>query len=447
MKPRILIVEDEEALREELVELLGAGADVRGAGRCAEAVSLAMAWRPSVVLLDYRLPDGTGLDVLQTLKAEFPHLAVVVMTAFPDVKIAVDLMKQGAYDYVVKPFELDELQNTMARALDASSLRSEVQYLRRRVRASMDSILGHSPVIRRVLAEIESVAPAPATPVFITGESGTGKELVANYIHYKSPRASAPLIRVNAGGLPAGLVESELFGHEKGAFTGAQQRKRGLVEEADGGTLFLDEISEMGLDLQPKLLRFLENGTFLKVGGTKEMSVDVRVLSATNRDPHALVAANHLRSDLYYRLAVIHVQVPPLRDRGDDVLLIAQSYLGCFAQALRKPALRFAPEAEAKLLAYPWPGNIRELKNVMERAALFATGEVVGVELLPEEVRVSPSGRSSVVPGSLRAAERERIREVLASTRFNKTQAAKVLGISRVALRAKIHRLGIKEMS
>lgn len=445
MKKTMLIVEDDAGLRSSLERSFARkGHDVATASTVAEAVELLGRISFAVVLLDMRLPDGTGLEVLKTARELDSEIVVVMMTAYPEIKTAVRAMKEGAFDLIVKPFELEELQLTVERASETHTLRRNLQRLERerRIREEVTEILGESPQIELVRKQIERVAVAD-TPILIVGETGTGKELVADSIHRCSPRSCGPLVKVNCSAFSEHLLESELFGHEKGAFTDAREARPGLFEMADSGTLFLDEISEMRLELQAKLLRVVEGYPFRRVGGQREIKVNVRVLAATNRDLQALIKSREFREDLYFRLNVFPIKVPPLRERVGDVALLADFFLSRSARSLRKGVLKLNAQARKLLSAYRWPGNVRELRNVMERAAILADEREVGIEHMPSELQAAAfidrhiAGRSE---GLMPLAEIERLYmlHVVEAVSGNISEAARILGVARNTLKARL---------
>src|SRR5258706_15107051 len=385
MKPSVLVIDDEKTFRIVVEEALSAdGFDVTSAGS-GEAGLRAWQREPTdFVILDRNLPDTDGVKLLEGLVSEARDRGVdtlvVMATAYADVTSAVQALKLGAFDYLAKPVRLPELIVTFRRALEARRLRSQVRNLADREKAAQgDLVLGESLAIREVVQMVEKVALSEDTTVLIQGESGTGKELVANLIHQKTPgRCSRPFIEINCASLPENLLEGELFGHEKGAFTDAKAQKRGLFEAADHGPLFLDEIGEMRPGTQAKLLKVLEEMTFRRLGGTRDLKVDLRVIAATNKDLAAEVKRGTFRLDLYHRLDVFHLRLPPLRERRDDILPLARKFVAMFASRMKKPKLALARETERILSAYDYPGNVRELKNLIERAVILSTGETIG---------------------------------------------------------------------
>ena len=395
MPSSILIVDDQESIRHFLERALCAdGHEVRCAADGGTALSLFDRQAPDLVILDLRLPDTSGLKLLTLFKERVPEIPVVMMTAYAEVETAVQAMKQGAFDYLVKPVNLDQLRLVGAKALESVRVWRELQHHRRveRDRLTQNFVRGVSPAIRAVYDIVEKVAQSDTTSVLITGESGTGKQIVAGLIHEQSPRAGKPFLEINCAAIPRELLESELFGHERGAFTDARTQKQGLLELAGGGTLFLDEVGEMGASLQVKVLKVLENMTFRRVGGTRDIRVNVRLISATNQDLEAAVRAGGFREDLYYRLMVLPIHMPPLRERREDIPLIAQHYLRLYSHSFGKRFRNLTPEAEKRLQLYPWPGNIRELRNVLERTVLLEDGDVLEARHLHLG---KPSGASS----------------------------------------------------
>ncbi|HET8579181.1 MAG TPA: sigma-54 dependent transcriptional regulator [Methylomirabilota bacterium] len=451
MGERVLIVEDDTTIRLAVGDALEKeGYAVDQAADGCEALDLFGHRSYDLVLLDLRLPDMQGLDVMQVMRASDDRALVVVMTAYPEVRTAIASIKAGAYDYLNKPFELDDLKELVRRAMETRRLRLEVERLR--IRAAhpepLEGMVGASPAFLAMVEVTRRIAAAPRVPVLIRGESGTGKERVAQAIHRLSPRADGAWVSLNCSALAEGLLESEMFGHEKGAFTDAKSMKLGLLELADGGTLFLDEIGDLALSLQPKLLRAIEAQTFRRVGGQKEIKVDVRFVAATNRDLDAMVKAGTFREDLYYRLNVGSIDVPPLRARRDDILPLARHFLDAAARTMNIHDPRLDPSVSPLLESYGWPGNVRELRNVLERALILSGGAPVRPEHLPKEI-LAPAGRDKADSRggdsellALHEVERRHIRRVLEASHGNKTLAAKRLGITRLTLRSKITEYG-----
>ncbi len=453
MTEHILICDDDATIRETLADVLA-----RRGYRIAQAetgeAALALLARHSfdLVLLDIRLPGIDGLEVLRQLREHDDYTLVVVITAYPEVRSAVAALKAGAYDYLNKPFDLDDLTELVRRALDTQRLRAEVERLR--VAAPppqpIEGMIGTSPVFLAMAEIVRRVAAASRAPVLIRGESGTGKERVAQAIHRLSPRAAGPWVALNCSAVPEGLLESEMFGHEKGAFTDARSTKRGLLELADGGTLFLDEIGDLSLALQPKLLRAVETQNFRRVGGSREIQVDVRFVAATNRDLSAMVREGNFREDLYYRLNVAGIDTPSLRARPSDIVPMARHFLFEAARAMGLPESQLGDEVAVLLERYSWPGNVRELRNVMERALILAVGKPVAIPHLPRELTDSrepgQQGQAGERAGmTLAEVERQHIGLVLNSVGGNKTAAARQLGVTRVTLRAKLRLHGLAQ--
>jgi DNA-binding NtrC family response regulator len=441
---RILIVDDEQSMRELLAILLKKeGFDVATAASRAEAAATLSSRAVDMVLTDVRLPDGDGLEILRHVKAASPETVVIVMTAYGTTETAVAARKLGAEAYVLKPFDVDEVRIVIRDALATRDLRAENVRLKREVgeRYGIDRLIGVSAAMASLFEMVRAIAPASST-VLITGESGTGKELVARAIHALSSRAEKAFVGVNCGALPDTLLESELFGHVKGAFTDAHQAKKGLFEAAHGGTLFLDEVGETSPAMQVKLLRALQDRRVRRVGGTDEMDVDVRVVAATNAPLEERVKEKRFREDLFYRLQVIPIHTPPLRERREDIPMLAQHFLERFARAMDKRVLKISDAAIQALGRYSWPGNVRELENVIERAVALETTEAVLPERLPESIRVPTRGLSLAVLGPgfdldahLRSIEAQLLFEALERTGGDRARAAAMLGVSPRSLR------------
>ena len=464
MSPRnstkeILVVDDDQAIRWTLKEALQSwGLAPIEAATVAEATQQFKSHLPAAVLLDIDLPDGSGLDVLREIKNEHHETIVIMITGNVRVDNTISALRGGAYDFIGKPINLEELRVTIRNAIETSDLRREVEQVRkdREREFNFRQIVGESPAMKKMLALAAKVAESDVASVLLQGESGTGKDLVAKAIHYGSQRAEQPFVAVNCAALPATLIESELFGYEKGAFTDAKARKEGLFEQAEGGTLLLDEIGELELSLQAKLLRVLEEGAFRRVGGLKDIPLDVRVLAASNRDLKTESEAGRFRLDLYYRLSVIQIDIPPLRERGDDVLLLAQHYIDTIGSRLKRnrKITGLSPEAIDVFRKYNWPGNVRELRNVIERALILEENEQITTEYLPGGLLMSPRQSTSitnadspaqfVLPAdgiSLDEAELSFVRQAIERSGGNQTRAAELLGISRDQLRYRLKKL------
>jgi len=454
MKERILIVDDEEDLTLGYSRcLLKVGYEVKTASSGEEALNILKKEIYDLVLLDIRLPKMDGMAVLSQALESDPDLVIIMITAHGSVQSAVDAMRLGAYDYLMKGFDHEELRVVVKKALDVYKLRREVSQLKlnEQRRYPDIAIFGNSPKIKSVKELIKVVSRTPKTSVLIQGESGTGKELVSKALHKLSSRAEKPLIAINCSAIPENLMESELFGYEKGAFTDAKSMKKGVFELAHGGTLFLDEISSMKLSLQPKLLRVLETQSFRRIGGTADIKIDVRIIAATNQDLKECVDNGEFREDLYYRLKVMVINLPTLRERIEDIIPMAKMFIEQNNREFSKNISGFSEEAENFLLNYEWPGNVRELKNVMERAVILCQNEIIEADHLPIELRTSPPKQSKTVvlpPASdedlsLQDIEQRHIIETLKKFDGNKSKAARVLNISRSTLREKLKQYGI----
>ena len=444
---RVLIVEDDPATRSGLAELVQAwGFQTDEAPDGEEALKKVTTFRPAIIVSDLVMPRMGGLDLLRSLKDQLSDITMILLTAQGTVESAVEAIKDGAYDYLTKPVDPQRLQILLNKAVERQETLREVKNLRRQLReqGSFGRIIGNSAGIRTVYRVIEQAAPTQAS-VLISGESGTGKELIAQTIHELSPRQGFPFVAINCAAIPETLLESEIFGHEKGAFTGAHDRRTGVFELAHRGTLFLDEIAEMMPATQVKLLRVLQERTFRRLGGRQEQSVDVRVIAATNQNPGNAVRDGKLREDLYYRLNVFAVEIPPLRSRKDDIPLLVQTFLTEFNRINGKNVRAVDHEAMYVLEHYPWPGNIRELRNVIERATILADGEFVEMKHLPPTLVAKGEETLptlTIAPGTtVDEVERRLILMTLEHTRNNKTRAAEVLGISLKTLHNKLNRM------
>jgi len=435
----ILVVDDDANTREALaVSLKKTGHQVSLAATGTEALELVRQHPVELAIIDLKLPDMEGTDLFEALRIISPYTIAIMISARATVDEAVSALKLGIYDFITKDFRLQELRKVVNKALETQQLLQENQRLRQALqeRLAGGRILGSSPAFLKIIHQVMQIAPVRST-VLITGESGVGKELIAEAIHNGSPRRDKPLVKVNCGALPEGLIESELFGHEKGAFTGAHQQRKGRFELADTGTIFLDEVSEMPLNTQVKLLRVLQEGEFERVGGSKTLKVDVRVVAATNQNLEEMVAAGRFRKDLFYRLNVIHLEIPPLRARREDIPLLAQYFLDKFCLENNRPPMGFTPEAMQALQQYLWPGNVRELENVVERAVALCSGASVGSDDLPEELRQQSKVEDNIVipvGASLEEIERLVIRQTLRKTGGDKEVTARILGIGLATL-------------
>lgn len=433
----VLIIEDCQDVRlplEKVVKKEGYG--VLGTGEGEKGLALVSDNIVDLVFLDIGLPDFDGIELIGAIKTAAPDVDIVMLTGNSDAQTAVKSLKAGAVDYIVKPFDLIEFKSILNRIMQ-SRISSKQALLQKR-ETDLDHIIGVSKPILVLKEKIRTAAHVTA-PVLITGETGTGKELVARAIHALHPeREKRIFVKVDCGTLSASIIESELFGHEQGAFTDARQKKKGLVELADGGILFLDELGNLPLELQPRLLRLIEESMFRRVGGLKDIKVDVRIIAATNADLEEAVRRGHFREDLFYRLNVVHLAVPPLRERGNDVLLLADTFLRQFSRELKKDIKGFSPDTEELFLRYDWQGNIRELKNCIERQVIFGRGEVITSDGLQIQRRIAPSGTGNAPFATLEHVQLQHIQKVLDSTNNNKSMTARILGISRTTLKKKL---------
>jgi DNA-binding NtrC family response regulator len=443
----ILVVDDERNIRALVARVLAQDQiEVHGAGTGKEGLQMADEVDPDVVLLDLRLPDMDGLDVLRTLKSRYPHVAVIIITGFGQIQSAVEAMRSGAADYLEKPFEhLEKLKLAVSRALEEVRAKREIRRLHglQEKQYRVDQLVGESELTRNLRDLIGRLARSEAQTILIHGESGTGKELVARGLHYESARRDFPFMEVNCAAITETLFESEVFGHEKGAFTDAKSAKKGLMELADRGTLFLDEVSEMSLNMQAKFLRCLQERVFRRVGGTRDIRVDVRIIAATNRPLEVRVKEGQFREDLFYRLNVIPIVIPPLRERREDILPLARHFLRESAMRSHKSIKGFTPDAERMMLGYTWPGNVRELRNLIERLVILGTSDYIEPQHLPVQFAVQGEALPSHEASSqefrtLAEVERAYINQVMQRVEANKSRAAKILGISRQTLRKKL---------
>ncbi len=461
MPSRVLVVDDEKMVRWGLRKALeGAGYPVDEAGSVKEALDAIALEVPDLVLLDYHLPDKPGVEVLRSLKQTAARIPVVMITAHASVGGAVEAMKEGAYDYISKPFEIEDVLQTVARALETGQLREEVARQREAgLRSySVETLVAESPAMKEVVRLVRQIAASEASTILILGESGVGKGLIARALHFEGSAWERPFMNITCTALPETLLESELFGHEKGAFTDAKAQKKGLLELADGGTVFLDEIGDISPALQGKLLRFLEDKAFRRVGGTRDVRVTVRIIAATNKDLAKEVEAGRFRRDLYFRLKVIPIEIPPLRERVADILPLARSFIQHFNVELRKSVQGIDPAAASLMERYPWPGNVRELRNAIERAILLTDSVVILPRDLPVEIRDgggpqagsgAPANTFTLPAGGVvfEDVERELLRQALLRARGNRTRAAKLLGMNRDQIRYRIAKFRLEDLS
>ncbi|MBI1746761.1 MAG: sigma-54-dependent Fis family transcriptional regulator [Acidobacteria bacterium] len=462
-KETILVVDDERLLRWSLKQkLMSWGYRVIEAEDGATTLSRIVIDTPDLITLDIRLPDTSGIALLSELKSKNPNIPIIMITAYGTIDDAVRCLKTGAYDFIEKPINFDKLQNLVKNALETSRLRSamhsNVQYVK--TRFGFENIIGNSSLMTNAVDLVRKVTLSEATTVLIQGETGTGKDLIARAMHYESRRDAEPFLTINCAAIPETLIETELFGHEKGAFTDARILKKGIFELADRGSVFLDEISEMQLNMQSKLLRVLEDQTFRRVGGTKDLSVDVRIVAASNRNLEEWVAAGKFRADLYYRLAVITIHLPTLRERAGDIPPLITHFIKHYNAKFKKNIHGVTRSAEKLLTEYPWPGNVRELKNVIERAMILQDQEYIDAEHLPIRIAepqlsplflARPSGADASLGGaktglSLFDIEKQLIEQALNTAGGNKTKAAKLLGISRDTLRYRVKKYGLNSL-
>jgi len=450
MEKKILVVDDDSLLRDFLSETLNrSGYQVNLASTGEEALENIRKEDYDIILSDVRMPNMDGMELLKTTRNFLPDAKVVMMTAYGTVQNAVEAMKLGAYDYVMKPFSIDEIELVLKRALEHKQLLLENKLLRSEVigKYRFDNIVGKSPQMQKIFELVETVADTKAT-VLITGESGTGKELIAKAIHYNSPRREGPFIRINCAALPEGLVESELFGHEKGSFTGAIRQSRGRFELADRGVLLLDEISEISLHLQGKLLRVLQEREFERVGSGIPIQVDVRIIATSNRDLNRLIEQGKFREDLFYRLNVVPIHIPPLRERKEDIPALAQHFLKKYNLENNRQIKGISQKVYEMFLEYFWPGNVRELENYIERAVVTAKGKILTPRDFPKELalgRINLPSEEIEVGSTIYEAERKLILKTLKAQGGNRTKAAEILGISTRTLRNKLHEYGLKD--
>ncbi len=442
VKGNVLIVDDDPVVRDSLGKwFISEGFGVETAPSARHALEAVQHDQYDAALLDIKMPGMDGMELQEKLREIDPDMPLIIMTGYASVETAVRALKRGAYDYITKPFDPDELVHLMRNAVEHRRAKREVARLRENLQETFPKtqLVGQSPPMRRVFELIETVAPTDAT-VLITGESGTGKELVARAIHAASPRRFMPLVVIHCGALSETLLESELFGHERGAFTGAQYRKKGKFEVADGGTIFLDEISDISLKTQTDLLRVLQEKEIVRVGGTQTIKVDFRCVAATNKDLQRLVEEGTFRLDLFYRLNVFAIRLPPLRERREDIPLLVNHFLHKFATAMNRPAPRISAKALDVLMEYPWPGNVRELENAIERAMLIYRDQ----EIQPSDFPFQSSGAAPSGGQTLEEVEKAHIKRVLEETGGNYSRTARILGIDRTTLYNKVKRYGLR---
>ena len=448
---KILIADDEQGIRRMLCLLLeDEGYEVKTVENGKEAVDILLKFSPDIVLLDQQMPAMTGVEALEKIKSLNPNQIVVLISAYGSISLAVDAVKKGAYDFIEKPFDNDKLVLTINRAFEHCRLKKEISVLHKRLSSTRQTIVGESPALKQLLAQIQKVAKTDAT-VLICGESGTGKELIAKTLHENSTRSEKPFVAVNCGAIPLSLLESELFGHEKGAFTDAKESRAGIFEQANGGTLFLDEIGELHTDAQVKLLRVLEDKRVTRIGSKKSVPIEVRIVTATNRNLEEEVLKNHFRLDLFYRLNIFTVQIPPLRERKEDIPLLVDFFINKYNQLLNIKIQSISREAMDYILEYHWPGNVRDLENAVQSAMILSPDGIINSEHLPARVRgylpsvsVSINEQSESGIKEVNAqVERELISETLIKNNFNRNLTASALNISRKTLFNKMKRYGL----
>jgi DNA-binding NtrC family response regulator len=445
MPKSILIVEDEETLRESIRRIFTKeGYAVEAVDSAEKGLALLEGTLFDVVISDIILPGMDGIEMLTKVREQHPDQVFIIVTAYASLDTSVKALRAGAYDYIMKPIIHEEIKQVVRNAIRQKSLQAENQLLKREIAREHDfsTIIGESPSVKTILSELRKVTDTRSN-VLLLGETGTGKELFARVIHHNSSRRDMPFVPINCSAIPENLLETELFGHVRGAFTGAVASKKGLLEEADGGTVFLDEIGEMGLPLQAKLLRVIEEQVIRPVGSVKGTKVDLRFLTATNRDLRSAVKHGAFREDLYYRINVITLHIPPLRERKDDVCALAKHYLGKYAQEMGKPVKDIAPAAMDMMTAYPWPGNVRELQNVVERAIIVCDGDVITPESLPDAVRGNGSFQDEVFDEKLTIEDYTKAFIVRYQKSYNEQQLAELLGITRKSLWEKRKKWGI----
>ena len=442
---KILIVDDELSIRRSLYNTFKKHYQIETASNGSEAVNKIEGDDFDLVLLDQKMPEIDGLEVLREIKRINDQIIIIMMTAYGSIESSVEAMKLGAYDYILKPYELDEMKMIVEKALHYQDLSQEVISLKAALseRFQFANVIGKSKKMQDIFQCVQDTAVTTVN-MLILGESGTGKELIAKAIHYNSQRKDKPLIIVNCAALPEELLESEIFGHEKGAFTGADRRRIGKAEEADGGTLFLDEIGDLSLKIQPKLLRFLQDGKIERLGSNTPVQLDVRVIAATNQDIETALDEGTFRKDLYYRINTLTIQIPPLRERKEDIPLLANHFLSMYAKAHNKKVSSIAPEVIEQFMNYSWPGNVRELEKVMERGVVLSKANVIYLDQIPQEIKEAginkqyQNSTSKTLSESVESLEKSMIKEALDTTKGNREKAAKILGISLRSLQYKI---------
>ena len=447
MKPSVLIIDDEDKLRNLLKRIIALeGYEVYDTGTINAGRQLLEKRNIDIILCDVKLPDGNGVEFAKSIKEKYPDKEIILLTAYGNIPDGIQAMKNGAFDYIVKGNDNERIIPLLTRAYEKVQLQHKVQHLEERLktRYGFDTVIGESIALHNTIALAKKVAPTQTT-VLMTGETGTGKEVFAQAIHYSSTRRDKPFVALNCSALSKDIIESELFGHKAGAFTSAAKDKKGLIEEANGGTLFLDEIGEMPLDMQPKLLRFLENGAYYCVGDTIQRKADVRLVAATNRNLQLEVEAGRFRSDLYYRIAVFLITIPALRERKEDIEKLAEHYMQISARDINKKFTGIAAPALAALRQHTWPGNVRELKNVIERAAILEDSTMITTECLPYDIQnAGNSAPNNAISATLARIEQQHIVNILKSTGGNKTEAARILDIGIATLYRKIDEYGLK---
>lgn len=459
MKIKVLVIDDELMICKTLkAGLTDMGYDVATAQNRKDALKQTASFKPQLVLTDMRLGNDNGIDLIDDIKKVDSDIEIIVMTAYSDITSAVSAIKKGAFDYLNKPFDLEEIEIILERAYQKYKIKNKILILEKQSQGCIENIIGQSDKMKEVYEKINILSQNDSVTVLIRGETGTGKELVADAIHNKSIRKDSPILKINCTTIPSQLVESELFGFERNAFTGAGAKKKGLFEIADGGTVFLDELGEIPLEIQAKLLRVLEERKFRRIGGLEDIEVDIRIIAATNKDLEQAVKEKEFREDLYYRLNVVPVEVPPLRERGNDILLIAQYFIDKFNINFKKSIKGFDKDAKSKLLAYSWPGNIRELKNVIERITILNNGEWISSSNLPVEIQsyrnaenptcivrddISIENDHFSLEEKMDGIEKKYLLEALEKSEDNQTKAAAMLGISRFALRRKMEKYSL----